>query len=181
MEERGQYTAHNDLSSSKSSDRDPKDRVDLVALVKDVAEVDEDDDYLIRSDGSKVKVSSLKGKDVILVFRSYFRQEYNYRHIIYSYNKLASKGCVEVVFVSLSSFYDKGEESFFFESDIPWPAIPFNDCCSSHKLFNKLFPFMNANHVVIFDKDGYRLKLSLAMYFKSYGPEIYLDPEMFKL
>eukprot|EP00252_Welwitschia_mirabilis_P001358 TRINITY_DN1123_c0_g1_i1.p1 TRINITY_DN1123_c0_g1~~TRINITY_DN1123_c0_g1_i1.p1 ORF type:complete len:579 (+),score=110.09 TRINITY_DN1123_c0_g1_i1:346-2082(+) len=112
-------------------------------------------DFLIKNSGEQVKPRDLEGKIVGLYFSAHWCPPCRgfTPLLVDVYNKLASKGDFEVVFVSS----DDGEEEFgeYFET-MPWLAVPFSDASTKENL-GEVFKVEGIPHLVILGKDGHVL------------------------
>ncbi|XP_059670927.1 probable nucleoredoxin 1 [Cornus florida] len=93
-------------------------------------------DFVIRNDGSKVQVSDLVGKNILLYFSANGRPDRNFvPKLIQAYHKIKAKdNSFEVIFISSDN--DQASFDKFF-SRMPWLALPFGDVRSSY-LISKL-------------------------------------------
>ncbi|CAM8940004.1 unnamed protein product [Rhodiola kirilowii] len=104
--------------------------VEAVSVVKqhDIGSIlsGSDRDFVVRNDGTQVKVDSLKGKKIGLYFSaSWCGPCQNFTpQLVTVYNEFSSKGDFEIVFVSGDSDAESFDEYF---SKMPWLAIPFSD------------------------------------------------------
>ncbi|KAK9707390.1 hypothetical protein RND81_07G194500 [Saponaria officinalis] len=109
-------------------------------------------DFLICNNGDEVKIKDLSGKNVGLYFSASWCPPCRRftPTLVEVYNKLSSKGDVEIVFISS----DKDEESFKeYFSKMPWLAVPFSDF-SSIKSIKEKFTFRGIPHLVFLNGDG---------------------------
>ncbi|KAL9666267.1 hypothetical protein QQ045_000593 [Rhodiola kirilowii] len=130
--------------------------VEAVSVVKqhDIGSIlsGSDRDFVVRNDGTQVKVDSLKGKKIGLYFSaSWCGPCQNFTpQLVTVYNELSSKGDFEIVFVS----GDSDDESFGeYFSKMPWLAIPFSDSETRSNL-DSLFEVEGIPHLVILDEEG---------------------------
>ncbi|KAG9130872.1 hypothetical protein Leryth_023630 [Lithospermum erythrorhizon] len=130
-----------------------------------------DRDFLVRNNGDKVKVESLKDKIVGLYFSASWCppcQGFT-PYLIEAYNELLPKGNFEIVFVSS----DHDEESFqgYFEK-MPWLAVPFSDSDVRERL-DQFFKVNGIPHFVVLDDEGAVLTDSGVEIIREYGAEGY--------
>ncbi|KAM6562216.1 hypothetical protein CsatB_022214 [Cannabis sativa] len=109
-------------------------------------------DFLVRNNGDQVKISSLNGKIVGLYFSGSWCgpcRRFTPK-LVELYNEVASKGELEVVFVSS----DRDDESFnAYFSEMPWLAIPFSDPDTIKRL-KESFSVRGIPKLVIIDSNG---------------------------
>ncbi|KAH0668989.1 hypothetical protein KY289_023482 [Solanum tuberosum] len=111
-----------------------------------------DRDFLIRNNGDKVKLDTLKEKKVGLYFSASWCGPCKHftPNLVEAYNELLPKGEFEVVFLTA----DKDDESFKeYFSKMPWLAVPFSDS-ETRKHLNVLFAVRGIPHLVILDASG---------------------------
>ncbi|KAL9240949.1 hypothetical protein vseg_015114 [Gypsophila vaccaria] len=111
-----------------------------------------DRDYLICNNGDEVKIKELSGKNVGLYFSASWCPPCRRftQTLVEVYDKLSTKGDVEIVFISS----DKDEESFKdYFSKMPWLAVPFSDSGSIKSVMEK-FSFRGIPHLVFLNGDG---------------------------
>ncbi|KAG6607536.1 putative nucleoredoxin 1 [Cucurbita argyrosperma subsp. argyrosperma] len=109
-------------------------------------------DFLIRNNGDQVKISSLIGKNVGLYFSASWCPPCRRFTPIFAgvYEKLASKGDFEVIFVSS----DRDDNSFKdYFSKMPWLSIPFSDSDTIKRL-KELFKVRGIPNLVVLDANG---------------------------
>ncbi|CAN1310925.1 Probable nucleoredoxin 1 [Linum perenne] len=112
----------------------------------------QDRDFLIRSNGEQVKVSSLRGKKALgLYFSASWCgpcQKFTPK-LLEAYEEL-SKSDFEVVFISS----DKDDESFTeYFSKMPWLAVPFSDS-DVRASMKEMFNAESIPHLVVLDAEG---------------------------
>uniref|UniRef100_A0A803PFL1 protein-disulfide reductase n=1 Tax=Cannabis sativa TaxID=3483 RepID=A0A803PFL1_CANSA len=96
-----------------------------------------DDNFVIGKNGSKVPISELVGKNVVLYFSAHWCPPCRRftPKLIKTYNEIKEKDdAFEVIFISSDSDQSSFEEYF---SIMPWLALPFGD--SRKKLLNRTF------------------------------------------
>ncbi|XP_073010070.1 LOW QUALITY PROTEIN: probable nucleoredoxin 1 [Typha latifolia] len=129
-------------------------------------------DFLVRTSGDQVNVSSLDGKIVGLYFSaSWCGPCHRFTpKLVKVYNELSSKGSnFEVVFVSA----DKSEDLFdTYFSSMPWLAIPFLDNKTRDHL-NDLFEVNGIPTLVILDESGMVVTDDAVEFVSNYGSEGY--------
>uniref|UniRef100_A0A7N0T5V9 protein-disulfide reductase n=1 Tax=Kalanchoe fedtschenkoi TaxID=63787 RepID=A0A7N0T5V9_KALFE len=114
-----------------------------------------DRDFLVRNDGSQVKIDSLKGKKIGL----YFSASWCFPclgftpKLVKVYNELSSKGDFEIIFVSGCTDDAESFDWYFLELRMPWLAIPFADTETRDNLYS-LFEVEGIPHLVILDEEG---------------------------
>lgn len=112
----------------------------------------EDRDFLIKSNGDKVKIESLIGKVVGLYFSASWCgpcRRFTPK-LVEVYKELSKEAEFEVVFISS----DRDEESFSdYFSKMPWLAVPFLDL-GTKKHLKDLFKVRGIPHLVVLDKMG---------------------------
>ncbi|KAL2633611.1 hypothetical protein R1flu_005090 [Riccia fluitans] len=111
----------------------------------------EERDYVIRNDGTQVKVSSLRGPIGIYFSAHWCPPCRNFTPILAKvYEQLKDEGKhFEVVFVS----WDRGEEEFKeYFGTMPWLALPFGD--KGKKALEKVYDVDGIPNLVILDSDG---------------------------
>uniref|UniRef100_A0A7N0T5R2 protein-disulfide reductase n=1 Tax=Kalanchoe fedtschenkoi TaxID=63787 RepID=A0A7N0T5R2_KALFE len=130
-----------------------------------------DRDFLVRNDGSQVKVDSLKGKKIGLYFSaSWCGPCRNFTpKLVKVYNELSSKGDFEIIFVS----GDSDAESFDgYFSKMPWLAIPFADSETRDNL-NSLFEVEGIPHLAILNEEGKVVSNDGRRIIDDYGVDAY--------
>ncbi|KAL3368418.1 hypothetical protein AABB24_009328 [Solanum stoloniferum] len=111
-----------------------------------------DRDFLIRNNGDKVKLDTLKEKKIGLYFSASWCGPCKHftPNLVEAYNGLLPKGDFEVVFLTA----DMDDESFKeYFSKMPWLAVPFSDS-ETRKHLNELFAVRGIPHLVILDASG---------------------------
>ncbi|KAL4017402.1 hypothetical protein IC575_020954 [Cucumis melo] len=109
-------------------------------------------DFLIRSNGDQVKISSLIGKNVGLYFSASWCPPCRRFTPVFAgvYEELVPKGEFEVIFISS----DRDEDSFKdYFSKMPWLSIPFSDS-EIVKRLKELFKVRGIPHLVVLDPSG---------------------------
>ncbi|KAK3416834.1 hypothetical protein EUGRSUZ_H02589 [Eucalyptus grandis] len=128
-----------------------------------------DRDFLVRNNGDRVKVDSLKGKKIGLYFSASWCgpcQRFT-PTLAEVYNELSPKGDLEIIFISA----DEDEESFSgYFSKMPWLAIPFSDSEKRDSL-DELFEVRGIPHLVFLDGTGTVLTDSGVEIVREYGVE----------
>ncbi|XP_047321248.1 probable nucleoredoxin 1 [Impatiens glandulifera] len=127
-------------------------------------------DYLIRSNGVQVPITSLRGYKVgLYLWASWSRPCRKFtRKLVEAYNDLSSKRDFEIVCISKDI-----DETLFqtYFSKMPWLAIPFSDSKSHNKLasrFCKRLP-----HLEILDENGKIISQNAVDMVQEYGAEAY--------
>ncbi|KAG6544785.1 hypothetical protein Mapa_013811 [Marchantia paleacea] len=109
-------------------------------------------DYLIKNDGTQVKVSSLEGPIAIYFSAHWCPPCQRFTPTLAKcYNQLKSEGkYFEIVFVS----WDKDEDAFdHYFGSMPWLALPFSDK-KGKKVLEKVYDVQGIPNLVILDSDG---------------------------
>uniref|UniRef100_A0A7N0ZSA8 protein-disulfide reductase n=1 Tax=Kalanchoe fedtschenkoi TaxID=63787 RepID=A0A7N0ZSA8_KALFE len=111
-----------------------------------------DRDFLVRNDGSQVKIDSLKGKKIGLYFSaSWCGPCRNFTpKLVKVYNEVSCKGDFEIIFISGDSDAESFDGYFL---KMPWLGIPFADSKARDNL-NSLFKVEGIPHLVILDEEG---------------------------
>nr|CAD1832295.1 unnamed protein product [Ananas comosus var. bracteatus] len=129
-------------------------------------------DYLVRSNGNKVKISNLDASTVGLYFSSKgcgpcrrFTPK-----LVEAYNELSSRGdSFEIVFVPCDRAEDAFDEYF---SKMPWLAVPFSDSSSRERL-GDLFKVVNIPNLTIIDRSGNVIFEKGVQFVGEYGADVY--------
>lgn len=141
-----------------------------------------DRDFLVRSNGDEVKVDSLRGKIVLILFGVLRREELQcaswHMGVLEAYNELLSMGkVIEVVFVAA---YDDGivnDKELFDEtfSKMPcqWLAVPFRDSKTRYRVVKLFFRYDIYPRCVIVSAEGKILPFVTIKYFGKYGADLY--------
>ncbi|KAK6926052.1 Thioredoxin-like fold [Dillenia turbinata] len=128
-------------------------------------------DFLIRNNGDKVEIQSLKGKKVGLYFSGSWCGPCRgfTPDLVEVYNECASKGDFEIIFISR----DKDDEAFnAYFSKMPWLAIPFSDSETRDSLRN-LFKVRGIPYFVIIDENGKVVTEKGTTIVREYGADAY--------
>lgn len=152
-----------------------------MADVAEVANVDSHDiqsllssserDFLVRNNGDKVKIDSLKGKKIGLYFSASWCGPCKRftPNLVDVYDEISPKGEFEIIFVSA----DEDDESFNgYFSKMPWLAIPFSDSGTRDHL-DELFKVMGIPSLVILDENGKVLTADGVGVVREYGVDGY--------
>lgn len=117
-------------------------------------------DYLVRNNGDKVRVDSLRGNIVVLYIIHLSRKFYTKRHMLNikvmvdAYNQLSVRGDFEIVFVATqkNKTCEAKHKEFFnkFFSKMPWLAIPYFDLETRARFIK----FWHLHNLCIIDKQG---------------------------
>ncbi|KAJ7557947.1 hypothetical protein O6H91_04G017400 [Diphasiastrum complanatum] len=134
--------------------------------------VSADRDYVIRNDGSQVKVESLEGKTVALYFSAHWCPPcQRFTPVLADiYNQLKSRNDdFEVVFIS----WDKDQTSFEkYHNEMPWLALPFADS-KTKKILSRWFEVEGIPSFIILDTNGKTLNTEGAELIFKHGLEAY--------
>lgn len=131
-------------------------------------------DFVIRNDGTEVKVAELKGKPVALYFSAHWcppcRAFTPVLKDLYEKLKAAEhKKDLEIVFVS----GDEDEEAFReYFADMPWLAVPFADQ-RAKKLLNNIFEVEGIPTLATLDAHGKTVQTDTVSLVRKYGVSAY--------
>ncbi|PKA52324.1 putative nucleoredoxin 1 [Apostasia shenzhenica] len=135
-------------------------------------------DYLVSNDGSKVLISDLHGKIILMYFASkHYKQCSDFTpKLIKMYKQLKEKkDSVEVVLVSLASVKISFEEEF---KEMPWLAIPFEDENRRDDLAY-YFEVLSIPSLVVIGQQGKTIHPNAVDFVEEYGLDAYPVSEKF--
>ncbi|KAJ4755341.1 Cysteine/Histidine-rich C1 domain family protein [Rhynchospora pubera] len=126
--------------------------------------------YVIRKDGTKIPVSDLVGKTIILYFSAYWSDQIFLPNLIEEYNKIKSKypDFFEILFVSSDQDEDSYNNSYY---SMPWLALPLDDPRKS--FLKKNFNIMRIPSLIVIGPSGKTVSKDVRMLLDVYGADAY--------
>ncbi|KAJ6431307.1 hypothetical protein OIU84_018739 [Salix udensis] len=133
--------------------------------------VDGENDFVIDKSGSKVPVSGLVGKNILLYFSAQWCPPCRafLPKLIEAYHTIKAKGSAfEVIFISS----DRDQSTFDkFYSEMPWLALPFGD--GRKQILNKKFKIQGIPTAVAIGPSGRTITKEARMHLTAYGADAF--------
>lgn len=133
--------------------------------------VSEEKDYVIKNDGSKVSVSDLTGKIILLYFSAHWCPPCRafLPDLIEMYKQIKEKDdAFEIIFIS-SDMDDETFKDYF--SKMPWLALPFAD--ERKRFLSRIFKISGIPSCVVIDRAGKTLTKDARNLIMDYGANAY--------